>query len=123
MSAWYVWSALGMYPMTPGTADLALGSPLFPRAVLALPSGATLTIDGSGAAPRRAVRAGRHVERHALEPTPTRPPAALTSGGTLRFTLTARPQPSWAAGPAAAPPSYGSDTLAAAGPARSRPSP
>ena len=27
MSSWYVWSALGMYPMTPGTADLALGSP------------------------------------------------------------------------------------------------
>ena len=25
MSAWYVWSALGMYPMTPGTADAGAG--------------------------------------------------------------------------------------------------
>ena len=29
MSAWYVFSALGFYPETPGTADLALGSPVF----------------------------------------------------------------------------------------------
>ena len=28
---WYVWSALGLYPEIPGTADLAIGSPLFPR--------------------------------------------------------------------------------------------
>ena len=30
MSSWYVWSALGAYPETPGSADVALGSPLFP---------------------------------------------------------------------------------------------
>ena len=40
MSAWYVWSALGMYPQTPGTADLALGSPMFSQAVLTLPMAA-----------------------------------------------------------------------------------
>ena len=34
MSAWYVWSALGMYPEIPGTADLAIGSPLFTEAVV-----------------------------------------------------------------------------------------
>ena len=50
MSAWYVWSALGMYPMTPGTSTLALGSPLFTTAVVTLPSGDTLTINGNGAA-------------------------------------------------------------------------
>ena len=37
MSAWYVWSALGMYPETPGTADLALGSPMFTQEVVTLP--------------------------------------------------------------------------------------
>lgn len=50
MSAWYVWSALGMFPETPGTSDLALGSPLFTQAVITLPSGNTLTINGNGAA-------------------------------------------------------------------------
>lgn len=29
MSAWYVWSALGMYPVTPGSDQLILGTPLF----------------------------------------------------------------------------------------------
>ncbi len=31
ISSWYVWAAIGMYPVTPGTANLALASPLFPR--------------------------------------------------------------------------------------------
>jgi len=30
-SAWYVWSALGLYPVTPGTTDLAVNTPLFPH--------------------------------------------------------------------------------------------
>jgi putative alpha-1,2-mannosidase len=50
MSAWYVWSALGMFPETPGSSDLALGSPLFTRVVVTLPSDRTLTINGDGAA-------------------------------------------------------------------------
>ena len=29
MSAWYVWSALGMYPVTPGSNQLILGTPMF----------------------------------------------------------------------------------------------
>ncbi len=32
MSSWYVWSALGMYPLYPGRADLVLASPLFTHA-------------------------------------------------------------------------------------------
>ena len=50
MSSWYVFSALGMYPETPGTADLALGSPLFTQAIVTLPSGNTLTINAPAAA-------------------------------------------------------------------------
>ena len=34
MSAWYVWSALGMYPVTPGSDQLILGTPLFNRAIV-----------------------------------------------------------------------------------------
>ena len=35
MSAWYVWSALGMYPVTPGSDRLIVGTPLFDRAAVA----------------------------------------------------------------------------------------
>ncbi len=36
MSAWYIFSALGFYPVVPGTEEYALGSPAFPKATLLL---------------------------------------------------------------------------------------
>ena len=44
MSAWYVWSALGMYPVEPGSGELVLGSPLFDRAVVRPAQGATTLV-------------------------------------------------------------------------------
>ena len=34
MSAWFVWSALGMYPVEPGSGQVVLGTPMFKRAVV-----------------------------------------------------------------------------------------
>ncbi|MBL7925218.1 MAG: GH92 family glycosyl hydrolase, partial [Bacteroidia bacterium] len=39
MSAWFVWSALGLYPVTPGSPYYAIGSPLFDSAVVNLENG------------------------------------------------------------------------------------
>lgn len=39
MSAWYVFSALGFYPETPGIPAYAIGTPHFPRAAILLPGG------------------------------------------------------------------------------------
>ena len=44
MSAWFVWSAMGMYPGIPGRAELLLGSPLFPRIVIYRANGVTITV-------------------------------------------------------------------------------
>jgi predicted alpha-1,2-mannosidase len=44
MSAWYVFSSLGFYPVTPGSADYALGSPLVKEAKIHLDNGKTLTV-------------------------------------------------------------------------------
>ncbi len=44
MSAWYIFSSLGFYPVTPGSPDYALGSPLVIEAKLHLDNGKTLTI-------------------------------------------------------------------------------
>ena len=38
-SAWYVFSALGFYPVCPGSGEYALGTPLFKKAVVHLPGG------------------------------------------------------------------------------------
>lgn len=43
-SAWYVFSALGFYPVTPATDQYVIGSPLFKKATLNLENGNTFTI-------------------------------------------------------------------------------
>jgi predicted alpha-1,2-mannosidase len=43
-SAWYVFSALGFYPVTPGTDQYVIGSPLFREASLTLENGNTFTL-------------------------------------------------------------------------------
>ncbi|MFJ4925017.1 lectin [Streptomyces sp. NPDC088736] len=115
MSAWYVWSALGMYPETPGTSDLALGSPLFTQAVVTLPSGRTLTINGNGAADNapyvQSAAWNGAAWNNAFAPT-----TAITAGGTLDFTLGTGANTSWATAASAAPPSYAGDTTAPASP-------
>ncbi|MAT90074.1 MAG: glycosyl hydrolase family 92 [Flavobacteriaceae bacterium] len=44
MSAWYIFSSLGFYPVTPGNNQYIIGSPLFPKASLQLENGKTFTI-------------------------------------------------------------------------------
>ncbi len=51
MSAWYVLSALGFYPVTPGSVDYVFGSPLFDRATINLENGERFTIRAKRANP------------------------------------------------------------------------
>lgn len=44
-SAWYVFSALGFYPVCPGTDEYVIGSPLFKKATLHFENGNSLVID------------------------------------------------------------------------------
>ncbi|NDV61571.1 glycoside hydrolase family 92 protein [Puniceicoccales bacterium CK1056] len=44
-SAWFVWSALGFYPVCPGSGELVLGAPLFRQVSIELENGKTLVID------------------------------------------------------------------------------
>ncbi|MBW3130803.1 GH92 family glycosyl hydrolase [Hymenobacter profundi] len=44
-SAWYVFTALGFYPVCPGTDQYVLGAPLFPKATLHLPSGKDIVLN------------------------------------------------------------------------------
>jgi predicted alpha-1,2-mannosidase len=47
-SAWYVFSALGFYPVCPGPDQYVLGAPLFKKALLHLENGKTVTINAPG---------------------------------------------------------------------------
>ncbi|MDE7374824.1 MAG: glycoside hydrolase family 92 protein, partial [Odoribacter sp.] len=50
-SAWYVFSALGFYPVAPGTTQYVLGAPLFKHAVLHLDNGKDFVIRASANSP------------------------------------------------------------------------
>ncbi len=103
MSAWYVWSALGLYPETPGTADLAIGSPLFPEAVIS--GSKTTTIDAPAAADGSPYVQGLTVNG-AASSLAYLPAADTLAGSTLVFTLGSSADTAWAAAAADAPPSY-----------------
>lgn len=47
-SAWYVFSALGFYPVTPGTDQYVFGSPLFKKVTLKFENGKKMIIDAPG---------------------------------------------------------------------------
>jgi predicted alpha-1,2-mannosidase len=104
MSSWYVWSALGMYPIVPGRAELVLNSPLFDQAVITTGSGKTITINAPGAA------ANPYVTGLSVNGTPSTrawlPESFATGGGTLDYTLQSTPDSAWATAPADAPPSF-----------------
>jgi predicted alpha-1,2-mannosidase len=51
MSAWYVFSALGFYPLTLGAPEYVLTAPLFERSTVTLPSGSTIVIEARNQAP------------------------------------------------------------------------
>ena len=51
MSSWYVLSALGFYPVTPGSDIYIIGSPLFERAEIRLENGKRFKVTASGLSP------------------------------------------------------------------------
>lgn len=119
MSSAYVWDELGFYPETPGTPILALGSPVFPKTVVHLPSGATLTSTAPNAQLAAPYIHGLTVNGTAWNKAYL-DYSTLGTGATLNYNLSTTPDTSWASSPSAAPPSdpTGEQTaLTSAGPA------
>ena len=92
-SAWYVFSALGFYPVCPGTDEYVLGSPLFEKAVLHIENGQTLTIEAPGNGADRPyvdelMRNGQIYTKNFLKH------GDLQTGGTLTFGMSSRPNKS-----------------------------
>lgn len=102
MSAWYLFSAIGLYPLMPGSGELVLHAPRFERVELELGEGRTLRIEAPGADARvlqypQSVRFnGAAVDRVWLDWS------RLRDGGSLRFELGAAPS-AWATAASARP--------------------
>lgn len=102
MSAWYIFTALGFYPVTPASDEYAIGRPFLPRAAIHLANGHTFTITAS---PMDAAHPyvgavtlnGKPLDRVYLHH------ADILAGGELHFTMQAEPNKSWGAAISARP--------------------
>jgi predicted alpha-1,2-mannosidase len=96
MSAWYIFTAMGFYPLNPASADYVIGSPLFARVLLNLPNGKTFEIS----APNNTAH-NVYVQSAKLNGEPLDAPvisyAQIEAGGRLDFVMGPKPS-SWAAG-------------------------
>ncbi|MFS0735610.1 GH92 family glycosyl hydrolase [Sphingomonas sp. 1P06PA] len=102
MSAWLIFTALGFYPVAPGSNEYVIGRPFVDRAVLNLAGGRRFAIVTEGLSP-----ANRYVGRVLLNGQPlTRSyltDAEIRAGGELRFTMQAIPNKAWGRGKTARP--------------------
>lgn len=101
-SAWYVFSALGFYPVTPTVGQYAIGSPLFRQVELTMPGGKRLTIEAQNNGPdnvyiQSATLNGRRYDKAWLSRQD------LQGGGKLTFVMGPKPNTAWASSAAAVP--------------------
>ena len=94
MSAWYIFTALGFYPVTPASDEYAIGRPFVPRAAIHLPHGRTFTItaapfDNAHPYVGAVTLNGKPLDRVYLKH------ADILAGGELHFTMQAQPNTQW----------------------------
>ena len=97
MSAWLVFTALGFYPVAPGSNQYAIGRPFVDRAALTLPNGRRFTIVADGL-----TLATRYIASVSLNGRPLKhsyvTDAEIRAGGELRFVMSTTPNTRWATG-------------------------
>jgi predicted alpha-1,2-mannosidase len=104
MSAWYMMSALGLYPVDPVSATYVLGTPLFESVKVNLAGGKTLTVEAKRTSPSQ-----KYVQSVALNGTTLDRlwvhHSELVNGATLTFTMGDQPNQQLGADEKVAPPS------------------
>ena len=90
MSAWYIFSALGFYPVCPGSPEYSIGSPLVKSAVIDLGNGKTLKIISENQSPenvyvKEVSLNGKYIRNFILMHD------ELVKGGELKFVMSKKP--------------------------------
>ncbi|WP_232734694.1 GH92 family glycosyl hydrolase [Polaribacter sp. ALD11] len=93
-SAWYVFSALGFYPVTPGVDEYVIGSPLFKKATLHLENGNTFEITSKNNSNTNVYIQGAQLNGKAYQNTFIKF-NTLQNGGTLNFNMGNIPNKNW----------------------------
>ena len=104
MSAWYLLSALGFYPVDAVSGNYIVGSPLFDHAVVDLGNGKQLEVDVERSDPAHA-----YIQTLTLNGKPQQRlwfnHSEIAHGGKLQLVMGASPAPAFGTEPGVAPPS------------------
>ncbi|MEO7213109.1 GH92 family glycosyl hydrolase [Mucilaginibacter sp.] len=107
-SAWYIFSAMGFYPVTPASDQYVLGAPLFKKVTVTLENGKTITVNAANNS-----SANRYVNSLNVNGKPYGfnwlSHSALLKGATLNFGMSAQPNKQKGTQPADAPYSLTND--------------
>lgn len=106
-SAWYLFSAMGFYPLVMGSGEYAVGSPLFTKTTVHLENGKKLVVEAPKNSAKNIYVQGLKVNGKAWNSTAL-PHDVLSKGGKLEFDMGAKPS-TWGSGKNAAPVSIAED--------------
>ncbi|MFL6123018.1 GH92 family glycosyl hydrolase [Actinophytocola sp.] len=107
MSAWWLFSALGFYPLRVGSPEYVIGSPLFRHAVVRMDNGNELVVNAPNNSPENVYVQGLSVNGQPWDRVHL-PHEVLAGGATLDFRMGSRPS-TWGCNPDALPPSLTPD--------------
>jgi predicted alpha-1,2-mannosidase len=103
-SSWYVLSAMGFYPVCPGSPAYEIGSPIFAKTTIRMGNGKDFTIIADRVSARN-----KYIQSAMLNGKPLDKPwfqhADIADGGTLALEMGDTPNTSWGSAPQDAPPS------------------
>jgi len=91
MSAWYIFTALGFYPVTPASGEYAIGRPFVPKAVIHLGNSRTFTVVAEHLDAQHPYVGSVTLNGRPLE-TPFLSQKSVIAGGELRFVMQAQPE-------------------------------
>jgi len=94
MSAWLLFTSIGLYPVAPGTNEYVIGRPFVDRAMLHLPNGKTLTITADHLSDANAFVQSVTLNGKPLDRVFVRH-EELMAGGELRFVMSPKADATW----------------------------
>ncbi len=104
MSSWYVFSAMGFYPVCPGSPTYNIGSPIFDEIKITMENGHVFTIRAMNQSAHHKYIQSATLNGRALN-KPWFTHADVVGGGTLILQMGPQPNKAWGSAPDAAPPS------------------
>jgi predicted alpha-1,2-mannosidase len=110
-SSWYVFSAMGFYPVCPGSPVYEIGSPIFAKTTIRMGNGKEFTVVADHVSAQN-----KYIQSVTLNGQPLNKPwflhSDIANGGTLTLEMGPAPNLQWGTAPGDTPPSMSTETVA-----------